>query len=147
MSKQELNSMYPDSVYQGLDDKFRTSSKSGEASFKALERQHQKTIAYLHAAQRGEIEIDGLSGKKINGAIRWERKQLRWARKDAIRRGDIPPYPEVEQMRKMDYIHAIEKTNGHLNGNGHNGHEKENLADYQTTTSAAGEPIPVGSLR
>lgn len=106
--------------------------------FRNLERQHQQTVSFLHAAQRGEIEIDGMSGKKINSAIRWERKQLRWARNTAIYSGDIQPYPKVEQMKKTDRKFAPERTNGHANGHSNgNGHQiTEDLKQYISAASA-----------
>lgn len=65
---------------------------------------------------------------------------------------DISQYVEKE-AKKAPTISGQpphERTNGHAdhtNGNGHNGHAKEDLGNYTTTTSATEEKNPAGSLK
>lgn len=115
----------------GNSKNFETHQKG--SWFRALERQHQKNMAVLHAAQRGEIALDGFSRKEIQGAITFARKELRFARQIAIYKGEIAPYPKVQQMKKGELWR-----NGYNHSNG-NVHGQEDLTKYQKTTQIAAE--------
>lgn len=121
--------------------------------FRNLERQHQQTITFLHAAQRGEVSLD-LDEKAISATIRAARRDLRYSRNLAVMRGDVPSYPKVQQMKKgVQVIVRVtpdqatlgaEKRNGHTNGNGY--HTKEDLSQYTSTASAARTKTLAASL-
>lgn len=122
--------------------------------FRNLERQHQQTITFLHAAQRGEVSLDGLEEETISATIRAARRDLRYSRNLAVMRGDIPSYPKVQQMKKgvlvIEWVMldqtalGTEHRNGYTNGNGHQ--TTEDLSQYTSTASAARTKTLAASL-